>query len=231
MKEPLKIIEEVVAQLVREGVVQHGHNYCFATSELVQYMLAQQGINSHLVEVELTMLRRTPPGIKLVGSDDGPAGSNSLASHMVTVTETEPPYLIDLSLGAQMVLEMRQQEHDVIATSDDGNVKMIYKEKPYPKYPEITHRNILARIEQDRRQQTTITWLKRLLTIVLLVSSFNFAVRMWDTYQVWVNPDNYWGPDTLRQLDEKIDRVNRQLEPDQLRKRMEDAGVVVKPTK
>ncbi len=228
MDNALDKIKTVVDRLIKDGVVQHGQNYCFATSELIQYMLAEQGIDSHLVEVELTYLRRQPPGIKIVGGEQGPSNAESFPSHMVTVTDTEPAYLIDISIGQVMILPALRDEFNVISTSDDGNIKMIYKEKIPGRYPEITHRNILDRIQRDRENQRSMGWMKKLIMILLTLTAINFTVRLWDFYQVWLVDGNYWGPETLQQLDEKIDRINRQLEPEHLRQRMEDAGIVPK---
>jgi hypothetical protein len=223
MNQTLDKIRTVVERLEKEGVIHHGQNFCFATAELVQYLLAQEGVDSHLVEVELTILRREPPGVKIVGHEDAPKDSTAFPSHMVTVTDTEPSYLIDLSIGGAMVTPAETDEFNVIAVNDDGNVKLIYKQKIPGRYPEITQKNILARIDYDRQQQRSINTLKWALIAIALFTAFNFGRGIWEAYQVWLNPANNWGPEAINQLDDKIDRINQQLEPEQLRKRLDEA--------
>jgi hypothetical protein len=225
-------IDQVISELDADGLILTGQGYCFAMAEIAQTKLAEAGIQSRLVECQLTMIQKSPPALRLVGHGvmaTAPGQNNQFDTHMVCVTETTPAYLIDLSLGKQLIFPAAEQPSGQIADNIDpsGNLRLIYRQKETPSFPPILNQNIVSRIKSDLEMRASVRWLKILVTALLAISTFNAARGLFEAYEVWGHPDNYWGPDAIQQLDQKIDRINEQLEPENLRKRLEKSGLRV----
>lgn len=227
MDKTKQTIDRVINELDADGLILTGQGYCFAMAEIIQTKLAEKGMNSRLVECQLTIIQKNPPALKLIGhSIKGHNVPESFDTHMVCVTETTPAYLIDLSIGFRLVLDTEQKPSGIIADSTDasGNTRLLYRQKETPSFPPILNQNVISRIKSDLEMRVTVRWLKMLVVSLLIVSTFNAARGLYEAYEVWGKPDNYWGPDAIKDLDHKIDRINEQLEPENLKKRLEQSG-------
>lgn len=225
-------IDQVIKELEESRVVLHGQGYCFAMAEIVQTMLKSRNVASRLVECQLTIIQRSPPAVKLVGHGVKVfENSNEFDTHMVCVTETDEPYLIDLSLGAAIVVPATAGSNGLIANAEQngGNLTVFYRQKENPSFPPVLNQNILERIKSDIKMRESIRWLKILVGTLLVISSINAVRGLYEAWEVWVTPDNNWGPAAIQQLDQKIDHINEQLEPQNLKKRLEKSGVKIQP--
>ena len=227
-----KTIEKVINELDADGLILTGQGFCFAMAEIVQTKLAEKNINSRLVECQLTIIQKSPPALKLVGhSLKSQATPDQFDTHMVCVTETNPAFLIDLSIGYRLVIPASAEASGIIAESTEasGNIRLLYRQKETPSFPPILNQNIVSRIKSDLEMRRTVNWLKALVIGLLVISTLNAARGLYEAYEVWIRPDNYWGPDAIQQLENKIDHIDKQLEPQNLRKRLEQSGYRVQP--
>lgn len=227
-----KTIKQAVDNIESQGLLLNGQGYCFAMAEIMQTRLAELGMGSRLVECQLTIIQKSPPALKLIGhSLKSQAIPEQFDTHMVCVTETQPAYLIDLSLGTNITLPAEVKDSGIMVDSFDavGNTRLIYRQKETPSFPPILNQNIVSRIKSDLEMRATVHWLKVLVITLLVVSTINAGRGIFEAYQVWVTPDNYWGPDTLKMLNDKIDHIDQQLEPENLKKRLDRAGVKAVP--
>lgn len=220
-----KTIEDLIENLNQQGILARGAGYCFSMSEMLQTMLTQKSIESRIVEVKLTVMSQDPPLYRAIGHDDL-SNHNEIDTHVVVITETEPPYLIDSSIFH--LLQPFKQIPYILAPLDMDDIggkklildhevqesKWLYEEKPNPKMPAIHQQNLLARMNNDRVVKGQLRWLKVLVSVALVIAVLNTGRGYYDFYQKYIITDNNYGPQNLGRDDllEEIRRLERLLQ-------------------
>ena len=209
MKNILYDIEQAVKEIEGQNLLLYGNGYCFAMAEVTQAQLTSKGIGSRLVECQLTAIKTDPPQMKLVGHGRLSSDNNNFDSHMVCVTETDPPYLIDLSLGECIILETQEDDGMIIATKEDAVTKIIYRQKLKPTVPAALNQNIVARIRADQDLRSSVRWLKILLIVALTISTINATRGFYDYYRTYMVEDSRWGPNQQVRLEDRLDNLEK----------------------
>lgn len=212
----LKIID-LMGKLWADGVIQRGHGYCLSMSDMMKTLLEDQGIPCKIVECSLIIMRKDPPGIMIIGQDrQSNDPSKELDTHVVCVTETDQPILIDCSIGhvwpsVPYVIERVNGQGNEIAHYNFEGVTWVYKSKLNPRLPNIMQQNIIERLLTERKVKKDISLLKLLIIFALTISSFNAVRGAYDFYQVYIDETNYWGPAHIKQLHNRLEHMEQQL--------------------
>jgi hypothetical protein len=200
-----KKVKSVVDGLNSAGMLENGSGYCLSMSDIVHKLLHKEGIKSRLVECSLMVTLKSPPGLYLMGYP-GFNGENfdsekMLKTHIICVTETEVPILIDLSISHIdknipfiCVPIIKKESHTNIAEYDFETSTWTYQEKVDTELPKLHQRSILDRIEQDNKVTNQINSIKSLILLLFTLTSLNFVRGTYDFYQKYVNQNNDWGP-------------------------------------
>jgi hypothetical protein len=85
-----------------------------------------------------------------------------------------------------------------------GGSKWIYQQREILKLPEIYQSNMLNRYQTDRKIFSSIRWLRILIVVAIVVSVLNASRGAYDFYQVYLNKQNYWGPQHIKELHDKV---------------------------
>ena len=206
--------------LYNSGVVARGNGFCLSMAEMIRTLLHQQGISSRLVECKLTAMSQNPPRLTLIGHDNLTVQDRSQFSqmdvHVVCVTDTEIPMLIDLSISdlrpehTPYICERVGPSTDsTIAEYQWADTNWVYQTKPVSQLPKMHQESIVDRFLTDRRIFRTLRTLTILLTIALVIGTGNAVRGAYDFYQVYIDETNYWGPKHLKELHDKIDQLDR----------------------
>jgi hypothetical protein len=194
-------------------------------ADIIHNLLKQKGIKSRIVECKLSVIGIDPPGLLLVGHDGLNKVQQSAAaidSHVVCITETIVPMLIDLSvIGVRpeipWILEPLTpltDRPDVLAEYDFGASRWLYQSKEVSRIPQQHQRSIVDRFKTDQKTSRSIRILTALVVISLAVSSINAVRGMFDFYMIY-HEENYWGPTTMKQLLDKVEAIEERLPPTQ----------------
>ena len=210
----LKVMS-VMEQLDVTGTLERAYGYCLGISDMIYTLLKQQGIASRLVECKLTVTSQNPPFLHVIGADDPRNKQYGLTdTHVVVVTETDIPMIIDASIGAitkgfqpYIVERVNGQDMDTIADHQIDHVRWTYSTKINTRLPKQHELSIIDRIKTDRTVINNITLLKTLVVIALLLSALNAVRGAYDFYQVYINEANYWGPKHIKDLHDKIEHL------------------------
>jgi len=101
--EYFKIVKGVVDGLRKSGMTEAGSGYCLSMSDIVLKLLHKEGIKARLVECNLMVTLKNPPGLFLMGypgfNQNNYTADKMLQTHIVCITETEIPILIDASVS------------------------------------------------------------------------------------------------------------------------------------
>lgn len=193
-----KVIKHINS-LWESGVIRRGSNHCLSMSDLIYNVLKLDGIKSRVVECKLTVLGVDPPGFSLVGHNGlmyrtgGALDPNNYDTHVICITETKIPMLIDLSINhlrkeVQFICERlngdtvevpdRPIKDKVIGYYNFGASIWTYqiKEKSPLMIPELHQRSIIDRIRTDQKIANAIKWLFILNIIGIAITLAN-AIR------------------------------------------------------
>jgi hypothetical protein len=214
-----KKVMEIVDQLWQGGLIQRGAGYCFSMSDLMRISLGQKGISARTVECKVTVMGNEPPTLILIGHDGlGPKSTvpnpSSIDTHIVVITDTAIPMIIDLSIGhirqnIPFIVARANGKGDLIADVALESSRWIYHCKESVSVPSIHQENILERIKTDKQVRKEINWLKVLIIVAIAISSLNAIRGTYDFYQVYIDDSNYWGPHHMKQLIEKVDDLEQ----------------------
>lgn len=210
-----QIVIAVVRELWSGGIIARGSGYCLSMSDMIQTLLKQQGIESHLEECKLTILGIDPPNFKIIGQtglwqpDRRP---DDVDTHVVCVTDTDIPMIIDLSVYSfrdevPYVVERLNGRAGFLAELDFTQSRWVYQRKDRPRLVDQHQTSILDRMETDRRVKRQITWLQWAVIAVMVIAGLNAVRGAYDFYTTYIDKENYWGPTHIRELIEKVDRL------------------------
>lgn len=204
-----KVIKGVVDNLKTSGMLEAGSGYCVSMSDIIHKLLHKEGIKSSLVECSLMVTLKDPPGLFLMGypgfNQNNYTKDKMLSTHVVCITQTDTPILIDLSIEhidknvpyicAPLI---RNYAHANLAEYDFETSTWTYTKKSDNEIelPKLHQKSILDRIKLDNQIQKQISIIQKLVIIALSVSSLNLVRGTYDFYQTFVNPHNDWGPST-----------------------------------
>jgi hypothetical protein len=211
---------KIVKELWDGGVIMRGAGFCYSMSDIARIMLIQKGIPCRLAECKITIMSNDPPNLVLIGHDGLLHGgkSNNLGdidTHIVVVTETEIPMIVDLSIShvrkdVPYIVERLTPgvTEDVLADIQFSGSRWTYHIKESVSIPSIHQQSIVQRIQTDQKVKKDIGWLKILIIAAISISSLNAIRGTYDFYQVYINDTNYWGPAHMKQLIEKVDHLD-----------------------
>jgi hypothetical protein len=214
-----RAISEVLSQMIRSGVFNLGAGYCISMSDMVRTALRHRGIESRLVECQLTLTYHasSPPDIRFIGFSDV-VNPGEIDTHMVVVTDTEPAFLIDASISHRLspnfpaiveplTVGKFDNQYDLVTQHyPQGNITVSYRQKLIQHVSAAYQESILERIKTDHRIFQNLGLLKMLIAIALTISTLNALRGAYDFYQVYYN-ENFWGPRTLQNIDERLDTL------------------------
>lgn len=174
----------VIESLLQAGTLQKLQGNCVVASELMCSLLEGLGIKSKIVECQLTITKNTDPiELYFIGFDNiGFKGE--LDTHLVVITETEIPILIDTSIGHYLPAD-RPAVIEHCTNNSDKNLSLItfesyilnYQFKKTIKLPSLHQKNILQRIQYETNVEKTLRFLKIFIISVALFSVINFTLN------------------------------------------------------
>ena len=215
-KEPYyKNVESLVKIFEESGMIFRSTGHCMAMSDLVQRLLTEQGIESYLLECTLTVITRDPfSKVDFLGHDTNSyKDKQQVETHVICITKTKVPILIDLSIGYVTkkvnyvvfpIFEELISNPENILTVDFGHSLWIYNKRPISNLPELHEKSIINRISLDQKNDTKFKKIFYILTILIVISILNLVRGAYDHYQKYINKNNGFGPNKI--LVDKIEK-------------------------
>lgn len=202
------------------SILHMSSGYCVGSCEVIRLALHNIGIKSNMVEV--TLLLQNKHTDYYIGVEKE-ITNGQVDSHVVLITDTDPPYLIDPSIkfGLEqdksfIIIEIdknknfRNDEPFTVKFNDELSTTYILKTRQ--KIPLSVQQSILHRIDTDKKLFDKINFLKKVIFAALLISVLNSIRGAYDYYQVYIDSDNYWGPKHIKELHEKVDALNKKYD-------------------
>jgi hypothetical protein len=208
-------IKQIIENLKHSGMLNLGSGYCLSMSDIVLKLLYKEGILAELVECSLMVMVKEPPSLCLVGyhgfHENVYDEDKRMENHIVCITKTKIPILIDLSIGhidrnISYICEPIVEEcsHADIAEFNFPTSTWTYQSRDVPELPKLHQKSILNRIQTDVKVDKEITFIKYFLFILFTVSSLNFVRGMYDFYYTFIHPEAH--PTRYLELKEELKR-------------------------
>lgn len=198
----------IIAGLEQTQVISKSRGYCLGISDLMYKTLTQEGIPARIVECKLSILFTENPEMVLIGHNDSGFELNrqsddEMSTHVVLITETETPYLIDLSIGhidpkipyiVEKLNTVDDTEIPCISKFEFPTSIWTYHEKENKLLPRLHQKSILNRIKTDNEFTKTIKTFRLILVGLSAITVLNFIRGAYDFHQKYINKTNGFGP-------------------------------------
>lgn len=207
--------KQVVENLKHSGMLDAGSGYCLSMSDIVLKLLHKEGINAELVECNLMVMMKDPPGLFLMGykgfHENIYDETKRMENHIICITKTKIPILIDLSIhhidkNIQYICEpiLDKHSHTDIAEFEFPTSTWTYQSRPLSELPKLHQTSIINRIQTDVKVNKEITFIKYVLFTLFAISSLNFVRGIYDFYYTFVSPQSH--PTRILELKKELER-------------------------
>jgi len=214
-------ISTVLTDLAKSGIITMGAGYCVSMTDIVITALKHRKIDSKAVECHATFTyhNEDPPTHRFVGYNKV-INPGEIDTHLVVLALTNPPMLVDASISQRLpqgiVAIVEPVTHtpgsNILIDSyfSDCNISATYVEKKIQHIPKHHQESILERVATDRKIFKSLTLLKIIVVVALSISTINASRGLFDFYQVYY-VENYWGPGSMKKLDERLSAIEKNL--------------------
>ncbi len=199
-----KKIKEFIDDMLQSGVIFRSNGQCIAMSDLISKFLTKHGIKNKIVECSLSVFDGDKKNFHLVGVPNKNTNKPvDIDTHVICLTETEIPLLIDLSVGyinpsvPFIFRRVENQSENIISSFDLEGTTWTYFNKDIQLIPRLHQNSIIDRINTDKKIENEIKFLKIFLIIGVTISSLNLIRGSYDFYQKYVNQNNGFGPNKV----------------------------------
>lgn len=197
-----QIIITIIHDLWNSDIIQRGSGQCYSMSDIVSKLLKLNGIDCYLEECSLMILKKDPPELHLVGypGADQKNSIETVQTHVVCITKTKNPILIDLSIshfieGIPYICERIVGDNNVeISNFEFSNSHFKYSRRSHTQVPLLHQQSIVDRILTDRKIFSSIDKITKVLIGVAIITSLNFIRGIYDFNQKYIIKDNGFGP-------------------------------------
>jgi hypothetical protein len=179
-------IVDIVSRLDKSHVLNNLHGNCIAAADIVTAMLLQSGIESVITECQASV-RVDHDGqqhFNLVGYDNF-SFNGQVDTHVVVITKTAIPILIDLSISQYLpeehpfiVEKVDNSDPSLLGSYKFDNCHVIYQTKRNIRLPELHQKTILERISEDAKAKTKFKTLNNLVYALLGFTTINLLANI-----------------------------------------------------
>lgn len=179
-------VVELLDKLDKGAILGRLSGNCIASCDMVQTMLSQSGIECEIVECQACIHREGETlEFFFVGYDDT-AFAGQVDTHLVVVTKTKIPMLIDVSIShllpydhPYIVEELKEYaDGNIIGDYTYSNFKLTYQKKKVIRIPNIHQKTLLGRITEEMKFRNLVHKLVWIVWLGLSLSAVNFILNM-----------------------------------------------------
>lgn len=191
-----KKIRQILIDLYKKNLLERFGGECIAAADIIQHNLFRAGVNSKIVEVQLSLVNTDPKkgfSWHFHGYDDDTLTPDRLDTHVVVITESETPWIIDISIAhliegtrPWIIEKINGNDPLTIAHYQFDDFTATYHPKTNIKIPALHAKNLLDRMKAQIRIEKTLNLLKVLVIVLIMITSANFARGIYDYYHTFV---------------------------------------------
>ena len=163
-------IKQLIEKIERTHVVENMRGNCISACDTMQHLLHQIGIDSEIVEVELTITRdgsQQANDILFIGFDDKEY-QGQIDTHVVLRTKNKVPLIIDMSLAHVLpidhpyIIERLNDKNNEMGVYSLLNFTLSYTFKKNIKLHSIHQKNLISRFLDEQNKIDKINFTQKL---------------------------------------------------------------------
>lgn len=199
-----KKIKNLINHIEVSGTLYRSSGHCIGVSDMLRRLLSECGISSKLVECNLAIIQ-PPQIVDFIGYNDGTGVNPEIEAptHVVCVTETPIPFLIDLSVfGCDSLVNYMCFPLDKQFIDHEKNILTLKFEKHTWCYNsrktntliDLHEKSIVDRINTDISIESKINTINKVILTICCITTLNLVRGGFDFYQKYINKTNGFGP-------------------------------------
>lgn len=202
-------IRNLIETIEVTGTLYRSSGHCIGVSDMMKKLLEGVGIQSKLVECNLAVIVNDEKNsyVNFIGYKDGENVNPELESptHVVCITETKIPFLIDLSIYGMdkkvnfifypLLKEFSDHEKNILTIKTETTT-FVYNERKNNTLIDLHEKSIIDRINTDLKIENKINNINKVVVGLCIFVVLNFARGSFDFYQKYINKTNGFGPTT-----------------------------------
>jgi hypothetical protein len=179
-------IKSCLDRLCASDTVTRLPGNCISACDILQNMLTFYDIPSRIIECQAMFIKQNQ-AIKdflFVGFNNVNVDHGTVDSHVVIVTNTEPPILIDAACGHLMPQHQQiicrvldNVDPTVIATFAIDDITVTYHHKKIIRLPGLHQKTLIDRMREEQDTKHRIRFLTRMLWILFGIACYNFLAN------------------------------------------------------
>jgi hypothetical protein len=191
----------IIQGLWNSGVIQRAPGQCLSVSDMMYKLLTFEGVPCKIVECNLIVWSKNKPKLDVVGFENllG-CDPNMINTHVICVTNTEIPMLIDLSISnidpnIPFICErLKSEDFQILSQYEFENSTWKYGHKQTSAIPELHQKTILERINYDNQIDKKFKVITKVIIGLSIITILNFIRGGADFYYKYINRNNGFGP-------------------------------------
>ncbi len=183
-----------IEQLESTGILINLDGNCLAAADLLSGLLLQSGIENTIVECQATVQLRDENNqtrFTLIGHDNL-SFQGQVDTHVVVVTKTPIPLLIDISILGYLpedhpfiIEKVDNSDPSILGNYKFKNFSILYQIKRNLRLPGLHQKGILQRMNEENNVKTKIKSLSNFIYFILFITVvnliFNFTLLLLKT--------------------------------------------------
>ena len=178
------VINRIVTSLNERGIVNRGSGYCLGMSDMIKVLLAENDIDSYITECKLTVFGEDPAKNFLLIGHEGNSENSLIDTHVVCITKTVIPMLIDLSIAfvspkiPYIVERLNGTRTNEIARYYFKDTAWVYQVREHQRLPKEHQISMLDRISTDVNVRNDIQILKKMVYIAITLGIIDLLANL-----------------------------------------------------
>lgn len=178
---------DAIEYLRTSGIINNAAGNCIAMSDLLQHTLRELKISSRLVECKLVVQiknNQNQTEFRYLGFNGSSLTSGFLDTHVVVVTETKIPMLIDLSISHMLpnnrvfVIErVISSETDIITKINFSECSLTYTHKKTIRLLGLHQTTLVDRIASELQTKKKLNFIYLAIIFLGMFTLFNFVMN------------------------------------------------------
>lgn len=186
-KTELQKITQALDRLCQsEDVVNRLQGNCIGAADIVQNLLSFYGIESKIVECQLFAIKENKD-IKefcFVGFNAVGLNPANVDTHVVVITLTEEPIMIDASIGHLLhdnlkilVKKLDPEINNIIGKFTIDDLSLTYSHKKNIKLPALHQKSLIDRLNEERVFKEKVSFISKAVIVLGAFSLINFCLN------------------------------------------------------
>ena len=179
----IKNITACLDRLCASDTIDRLPGNCISACDIIQNMLSFYDTQSKIIECQAMVIKENE-AVKdfcFVGFNNVNVTNNTVDSHVVVVTNTEPPVLIDAAVGhllpkdEQIVVKVLDNlDPTIIGEFKIRDLTLTYHHKKNIRLPNLHQKTLIERFRDEQELRNKVSNLQKFLYILLGIAVYNF---------------------------------------------------------